>query len=56
MVSIAGRNRLLALLQSCCGQTADEVARRILASIREYVGAAPQSDDITITIVRFGSA
>jgi sigma-B regulation protein RsbU (phosphoserine phosphatase) len=51
-----GDARLLTLLQSCCGQTADEVARRILASIREYVGAAPQSDDITVTIVRFGPA
>ena len=51
-----GDARLLSLLQSCCGQTADEVARRILASIREFVGAAPQSDDITVTIVRFGPA
>jgi serine phosphatase RsbU (regulator of sigma subunit) len=43
-------------LQDCCGQWPDEVARRILASIREYVGTAPQSDDITVTIVRFGPA
>ena len=51
-----GDARLLALLESCCGQTPDEVARQILASIREFVGAAPQSDDITVTIVRFGPA
>ena len=51
-----GDARLLALLHACRGQTVDEVARRILASIREFVGAAPQSDDITVTIVRFGSA
>jgi serine phosphatase RsbU (regulator of sigma subunit) len=49
-----GDARLLSLLQTCPSQTPDEVARRILASIREYVGAAPQSDDITVTIVRFG--
>ena len=51
-----GDARLLTLLQECSGLTADEVARRILASIREYVGTAPQSDDITVTIVRFGPA
>ncbi len=51
-----GDARLLTLLQNCSGLTADEVARRILASIREYVGAAPQSDDITVTILRFGPA
>jgi sigma-B regulation protein RsbU (phosphoserine phosphatase) len=51
-----GDARLLSLLHSCSGQTADEVVRRILASIREYVGTAPQSDDITVTIVRFGPA
>jgi sigma-B regulation protein RsbU (phosphoserine phosphatase) len=51
-----GDARLLTLLENCCGQTADEVARRILASIREFVGSAPQSDDITVTILRFGPA
>jgi serine phosphatase RsbU (regulator of sigma subunit) len=51
-----GDARLLSLLEACSGQMPDEVARRILASIREYVGTAPQSDDITVTIVRFGLA
>jgi serine phosphatase RsbU (regulator of sigma subunit) len=49
-----GDDRLLALLQTCSGQTAEEVVQKILASIREYVGTAPQSDDITVTIVRYG--
>jgi serine phosphatase RsbU (regulator of sigma subunit) len=49
-----GDARLHTLLESSCGQSAEEVAHRILASIREFVGAAPQSDDITITILRFG--
>ena len=51
-----GDARLLALLEGCSGQTADEVVRKILASIREFVGTAPQSDDLTVTIVRFGPA
>jgi serine phosphatase RsbU (regulator of sigma subunit) len=51
-----GDPRLLSLLQDCCGKTADEVVRRILASVREFVGAAPQSDDITVSIIRYGPA
>jgi serine phosphatase RsbU (regulator of sigma subunit) len=51
-----GEPRLHQLLEGCSGQTAEEVGGRIQASIREFVGAAPQSDDITITIVRFGPA
>lgn len=49
-----GDVRLQALLETCSGQSAEEVVRRILASVREFVGVAPQSDDLTITIVRFG--
>ena len=48
--------RLLAILQECSGLMPDEVARRILAGVRQFVGAAPQSDDITVTIVRYGAA
>jgi serine phosphatase RsbU (regulator of sigma subunit) len=51
-----GDARLLSLLEGCSGQTAEEVVRKILASIREFVGTAPQSDDLTVTIVRFGPA
>ena len=50
-----GDARLLSVLQTCSGQSVDDVVRRILASIREHVGTAPQSDDLTVTIVRFGS-
>ena len=50
-----GDTRVQRLL-SLCGPTLDEVSHRILASIREYVGNAPQSDDITVTLVRYGSA
>jgi len=49
-----GDARLLSLLEGCAGLTLDEVVARILESIREFVGTAPQSDDITISLVRFG--
>jgi len=45
--------RLLSLLESCCGQSAEEVCRTILASVQEFVGAAPQSDDLTVSVVRY---
>ncbi|MGO8786420.1 MAG: SpoIIE family protein phosphatase [Terriglobia bacterium] len=48
-----GDARLFSLLETCSGQTVEEVIRKILASIREYVGDAPQSDDITVTLVRY---
>jgi len=48
--------RLLELLQLCTCQSPDEVCRRILASIQEFVEAAPQSDDLTVTVVRYGAA
>jgi phosphoserine phosphatase RsbU/P len=50
-----GDARLVSLLQACSGQMPHEVGGKILASIREHVGAAPQSDDLTVTIVRFGA-
>lgn len=51
-----GDARVHSLLEACSGLAPEQVARQILGSIREYVGAAPQSDDITITIVRYGAA
>jgi len=48
--------RLFELLQLCTCQLPDEVCRRVLASIREFVEAAPQSDDITVTAVRYVAA
>ncbi len=51
-----GDPRLLTLLESCPQKTAEEVGRIILASVREFVGTAPQSDDITVSIIRYGAA
>ncbi|HTS69092.1 MAG TPA: SpoIIE family protein phosphatase [Terriglobia bacterium] len=51
-----GDARLHAILEGCSGQTADEVVKHILAGVRQFVGTAPQSDDLTVSIVRYGSA
>jgi sigma-B regulation protein RsbU (phosphoserine phosphatase) len=48
-----GDTRVQRLLEACAGQRIDEVFQRILYSIREYVGNATQSDDITVTLVRY---
>lgn len=54
--ALFGEARLLGILQACSSHMPDDVSRIILGSIREYVGVAPQSDDITVTIVRYGAA
>lgn len=51
-----GEPRLWNLMEGCSGLPPDEVSRRAVAKLREFVSTAPQSDDITLTVVRFGSA
>jgi serine phosphatase RsbU (regulator of sigma subunit) len=35
---------------------AQEVCARVLADVRAFTGTAPQADDITLMILRFGLA
>jgi len=49
-----GETRVKDLLGSSAGQPPEEVSRRLVAAVHDYVGTAPQSDDITLTVVRFG--
>lgn len=49
-----GEARLTALLNGRAGQRAREVCAAVIAGINEFVGGAPQADDLTIIVVRFG--
>jgi sigma-B regulation protein RsbU (phosphoserine phosphatase) len=48
-----GESRLCSFLQSYGGQGAEEVCGRVMAAVHEFVGAAPQADDITLTVLRY---
>jgi len=50
-----GDARLEDLVRAWSGLRADEVCQRILASVHQFVGTAPQSDDLTVTVLRYGA-
>jgi serine phosphatase RsbU (regulator of sigma subunit) len=49
-----GETRLLNSLEGCSGLTADEICRRVVGKVQEFVGNSPQADDLTLAVVRFG--
>jgi len=49
-----GESGLRNSLQSCSGLTADEICRRVVGAVHEFVGNSPQADDLTLAVVRFG--
>jgi serine phosphatase RsbU (regulator of sigma subunit) len=49
-----GDTALQNFLEGCSGLPADEICRRVVAKVQEFVGNAPQADDLTLTVVRFG--
>lgn len=51
-----GEARLRNSLEGCGGQLAEDVSRRVVAAVHEHVRTAPQSDDITLIVIRFGPA
>ncbi len=48
-----GETRLGAVLNEVTDTTAKEITRKILKDLRNYAAGAPQSDDITLLILRF---
>jgi sigma-B regulation protein RsbU (phosphoserine phosphatase) len=51
-----GDVRLRNSIAGCSGLTADEICHRVVTAVHEFVGNAPQADDLTLTVVRFGPA
>jgi serine phosphatase RsbU (regulator of sigma subunit) len=49
-----GETRLWNSLEGCSPLTADEICRRVVGAVHEFVGSSPQADDLTLTVVRFG--
>jgi len=49
-----GDTRLLRSVEGCSGLTPDEICHRVVTAVHEFVGTAPQADDLTLTVVRFG--
>jgi sigma-B regulation protein RsbU (phosphoserine phosphatase) len=47
-----GEHRMLASLNSYCAKTAPEVLQFLMASADQFVGSAPQHDDITCLVLR----
>jgi sigma-B regulation protein RsbU (phosphoserine phosphatase) len=49
-----GEARLTALLEGRAGQRARDISAAIISGINDFVGGAPQADDLTLIVVRFG--
>jgi sigma-B regulation protein RsbU (phosphoserine phosphatase) len=47
-----GEERLIAVARTCRSLPAGEVIQRLLAAIHEFTGTTPQSDDITLVVLR----
>ncbi len=51
-----GETRLKTFLETCAGESAQDVCARVVSAVRDFVGAARQADDLTLTVLRFGPA
>ncbi len=47
-----GEERLTEIARTCPSLPAEEVIKRILSAIHAFTGTTPQSDDITLVILR----
>ena len=47
-----GEDRLKQFLEKCSGQT--ELCSKVVSAVQDFVGSAPQADDLTLVVLRFG--
>jgi phosphoserine phosphatase RsbU/P len=48
-----GEARLQTLLEGLVGLSSRELCSRVVAAVQDYVGSAPQADDLTLTVLGF---
>jgi sigma-B regulation protein RsbU (phosphoserine phosphatase) len=51
---LLGEARLKTLLEGCRAGSVHDVWAKVVAAVQDFVGPAPQSDDLTLTVLRFG--
>jgi sigma-B regulation protein RsbU (phosphoserine phosphatase) len=49
-----GEARLRALLEKCTHLAPQALCESVVTAVRDFVGAAPQADDITVAVLRYG--
>lgn len=49
-----GETRLKAVLEGCAHLGSQMMCDKVVAAIKEFVGGAPQADDLTLVVLRFG--
>jgi len=50
-----GEDHLVTLLNGRMGLRAEELGREVIARVNEFAGGAPQADDLTLVVIRFGA-
>ena len=48
-----GESRLQTLLEGLVGLSSRELCARVVTAVQDYVGSAPQADDLTLTVLGF---
>jgi len=50
-----GESRLNSVARECAKLPAPAASEKVLKSVRDFVGPAPPSDDLTLVVLRFGA-
>lgn len=54
-LELFGETRLKEFLEDSGCPTAHEMCRKVVAVVQKFVGSAPQADDLTLTVLRYGA-